>query len=835
MENLTPAMKQYMEIKNKYKDCIVFFRMGDFYETFYDDAKITSKTLDITLTKRGIRNSEKSIPLAGIPYHALDSYLNKMIKNGFKVAIVEQLEDPSKAKGIVKRDVVRVVTPGTIIDEKMLSKNNNFIASLSVGEKYGLAFIDISTGEFLTTELNNIDEVLNELGKYYPGELILPMSFESDEKFIQKIRNRDIYISFRSDVDFFIDNAKSNLKKHFNIISLDGFGLKKKDFSVSSSGALLSYLYETQKNNLSHINNLRYYSNKDYLLLDPTTITNLELLNSKDKMSLLKVLDMTLTSMGSRRLKNFLLKPLINIQKINERLLSVEELQGKHFVLEELRDLLKNIADLERLISRINYGNSNPRDLVLLHASIDLIPAVKRLLEESETSLLIKLKKMDKLGNISSLIDSSIVDEPPVNVAEGNFIKKGYDEELDKYRNLRKDAKSIMKDIEVSEREKTGIKSLKIKYNKIFGYYIDITKPNIHLVPETYIKKQTLVNSERFITEELKGLEEQILSADEKIIKIEQELFDEIIEIIKKETNKIQHIADNIAYLDVICSFAKVSLINNYTKPIVNDNYRIIMKESRHPVVEKITDFVSNDVFVDKNNSMMIITGPNMAGKSVYMKQVALNVIMAQIGCFVACDYSEIGVVDKIFSRTGATDDISVGHSTFMIEMNETAHILNNSTQRSLIILDEIGRGTSTYDGVAIAWAVAEHIALKLKAKTLFATHYHVLNNLEKEIPNIKNYNIAVKEIEGKIIFIRKILPGGTDKSYGIHVAKLAGIPKEVIDRSKEIQFKLEKDDEISEKIIIETRKTEEKDDISKEIEETERLIKSRQLTLNDV
>jgi len=835
MEKLTPAMKQYMDIKNKYKDCIVFFRMGDFYETFYEDAKITSKTLDITLTKRGIRNSDKSIPLAGIPYHALDSYLNKMIKHGFKVAIVEQLEDPSKAKGIVKRDVVRIVTPGTIIDEKMLSKNNNFIASLSVGEKYGLAFIDISTGEFLTTELNNINEALDEISKFYPGELIMPMSFETDKEFIQKIRNRDIYISFRSDVDFFTDNAKSNLKKHFNVISLEGFGLKKKDFSISSSGALLSYLYETQKNNLSHINAINYYSNKDYLLLDPTTISNLEIINSKDKMSLLKVLDMTLTSMGSRRLKNFLLKPLIDIQKINERLLSVEELQGKHFVLEELRDLIKNIADLERLISRINYGNSNPRDLVLLHASIDLIPGVKRLLNEADSALLGKLRNMDNLTDISSLIDMSIADEPPINLSEGNFIKNGYDEELDKYRKLRKDAKSIMKEIEEREREKTGIKSLKIKYNKIFGYYIDVTKPNLDLVPQNYIKKQTLVNSERFITEELKELEEQILSADEKIIQIEQEIFDEIIEIIKKQTDKIQKIADNIGYVDVLCCFSKVSLVNNYTKPSVNNNYRTIMKESRHPIVEKITDFVANDIFLDENNTMMILTGPNMAGKSVYMKQIALNVIMAQMGCFVAAEYAEIGVVDKIFSRTGATDDITQGHSTFMIEMNETAHILNNSTQRSLIILDEIGRGTSTYDGVAIAWAVAEHIAKKLKAKTLFATHYHVLNNLEKEIPNIKNYNIAVKEIDGKIIFIRKILPGGTDKSYGIHVAKLAGIPKQIIDRSKEIQFKLEKDDEISEKIIIETRKTEEKDDISKEIEETERLIKSRQLTLDDI
>ena len=834
MQKLTPAMKQYMDVKNKYKDCIVFFRMGDFFETFYEDAKITAKTLDIALTKRGIKNSGQAIPLAGIPYHALDSYLSKMIKHGHKVAIVEQLEDPKFAKGIVKRGLIRIVTPGTVIDEKMLSKKNNFIASVSFGETIGLSFVDISTGEFTTTEVNDLNEAIAELMKYIPGEIIVPMSYENDQK-VSKIKEKEFYLTFRSDVEFYYDNAKNNLAEHFNVASMDGFGLKNKNHAVSSSGALLLYLTETQRTSLSYINAIKYYSNKEFLVIDNTTINNLEIVNGRDKKSLLSVLDYTLTSMGSRLLKKFVLKPLLDLNKINNRLLSVEELLGKHFVLEELRELLKNIADIERLISRINYGNSNPRDLVLLQGSLELVPKVKKLLSDTETDLLAKLSKIDDLKNITDLIDVSIVDEPPATILDGNFIKQGYNDELDSLKELSRSAKSVLRKIEQTERESTGIKSLKIRYNKVFGYYIDITKPNLHLVPEHYIKKQTLVNSERFITDELKKLEEQILTAEEKIVQIEQRVFNEIIEEIKKETVKIQKIAQNIAYVDVLCSFSKASLLNNYTKPLVMDNYKIVMRNSRHPIVEKITEFVPNNVFVDKNNRMMIITGPNMAGKSVFLKQVALNVIMAQIGCYVAADSAEIGIIDKIFSRAGASDDISTGQSTFMVEMSESAQILNSATEKSLIILDEIGRGTSTYDGVAIAWAVAEHIAKKIKAKTLFATHYHVLNNLAKEIPSVKNFNIAVQEAADKIIFLRKILPGGTDKSYGIHVAKLAGMPKEVIEKSKEIQFKLEKEDEITEKIIIETRKTKQKDPVSEEIEETERLIKSRQMRLNEI
>ncbi len=837
LTKLTPAMKQYMNIKNKYRDCIVFFRMGDFYETFFEDAKITSRALDIALTKRGIKNSEQSIPLAGIPYHSLDSYLGKMIKQGYKIAIVEQMEDPKEAKGVVKRDLTRIVTPGTVIDQNLIGKNNNYIAALSIGkDNYGISFIDISTGDFFTTELDGFDNVVVEILKHNPSEVILPLSFENSD-LAKKIEHN--LISYVSDVDYYLENAKKSIKKHFNVFSLEGFGLKQKDLAVSASGALLSYLHDTQKNSLSHIKTIKYYSKKDYLDMDITTIKNLELLRNvredTDEITLLKVLDKTLTPMGSRLLTNFLLKPLLDVAKINERLLAVEEFVNKPFTNEELRDLLKNISDLERLVSRINYGNSNPRDLVFLQGSLELIPEIKNLLNDVESVLLNKLLNMDSLAHVSKLIDDSIVDDPPANITEGNFIKKGYNEELDNLRNISFNAKKVIKEIEEKEKKETGIKSLKIRYNKVFGYYIDVTKPNLKLVPEHYIKKQTLVNSERFITEELKELEEKILTADEKIIALEQQLFNEIVDIIKKETVKIQDIADKIAYLDVLSSFSMVSLKNNYVKPMINNNFKLRLKNSRHPVVEKITDFIPNNAEITSENRVMIITGPNMAGKSVFMRQVALNVIMAQIGCFVAADEAELGVVDKIFCRTGAIDDISHGQSTFMVEMSETAQILNNATSNSLIILDEIGRGTSTYDGVAIAWAVAEHIAKNIKAKTMFATHYHVLNNLEKEVSGVKNYNIAVEEKENKVIFLRKILEGGTDKSYGIHVAKLAGMPQSVIDRSREIQFKLEQEDEISEKIIIETRKTKEKDKVRKEVEEVDRLIKMKQLTLDEI
>ncbi len=838
MTKLTPAMKQYMDIKNNYKDCIVFFRMGDFYETFYDDAKTTSRVLDIALTKRGIKNSEQSIPLAGIPHHALDSYLSKMIKNGYKVAIVEQLEDPKDAKGIVDRGVVRIVTPGTVIDEKMLTNENNFIACFSIDKKYGLSLVDISTGEFFTTQSDKKDTLLAEISKYNPSEIVLPMSYE-DSKISTELEEKGYYLSFISDVDFYEDNALENLKKHFDVVSLEGFGLKGKDMAVSASGALLSYLMETQKTTLGHIRKIEFLLDDDYLHMDSTSIKNLELFeNLRDgskKGTLLNTIDRTLTPMGGRLLRQFMLNPLIKKEKIDERLVAVEELFDNNFILQEFKDLLKNMSDIERLISRINYGNTNPRDLVMLHGSVDLVPEILSLLSKTESSLFKRLSKMSNLNQVAELIDNSIKDDPPTNILDGGFIKTGYNHKLDRLRNTSKDAKKIIWEMEKEEREKTKIKSLKIRFNKVFGYFIEVTKPNLDKVPDHYVKKQTLVNCERFITDELKKLEEEILTAEENIIRIEKELFEEIIEKIRKQTEEIQKVANNVAYLDVICSFSSHSKLNNYTRPEITENYDLSLVESRHPVVEKITDFVSNDIHISKENRVMIITGPNMAGKSVFMRQIALNVLLTQMGCFIPAKKAILGVIDKIFCRTGAIDDISQGQSTFMVEMSETAQILNSATEKSLIILDEIGRGTSTYDGVAIAWAVADHIARKIESKTLFATHYHVLNNLEKEVRGVKNYNIAVKEKDEDIIFLRKILRGGTDKSYGIHVAKLAGMPTEVIDKSREIQFKLEKEDEISEKIIVETKKKQEKDKITEEIEEVDRLVKSKQMTLDEL
>src|SRR3989344_1134582 len=833
MEKLTPAMKQYMEIKGQYKDCIVFFRMGDFYETFFEDAKITSKTLDIALTRRGMKNSQ-AIPLAGIPYHALDSYLSKMIKHGHKVVIVEQLENPKDAKGVVKRGVIRVVTPGTVIEEKMLDKENNFIASIYKGEKIGLSFVDASTGEFFATESESMEKAIAELVIYEPKEVILPMSMEGSRT-EEQFRGKKFYLTFRNDFEFYFDNARACLKKHFGVMSLDGFGLKRKENAVSSAGAMLSYLQDMQKSSLSHINTLKYYSDSEFLAFDSTTANNLEIINSREKPSLLKVLDKTLTPMGLRLLKKSLLQPLRDLKEINQRLSSVEELIKKNFVLEETRDLLKNVSDIERLISRINYGNSNPRDLVSLQGSLELIPQIKKYLAETDADLLSKLSEFESLSHVAELIDEAISDDAPANTLNGGFIREGYNEELDRLREISRGGKKLISQIEDKERESTGIKSLKIRYNKIFGYYIDVTKTNLNLVPDNYIKKQTLVSSERFITEELKKLEEDILTSEEKRIVLEQNLFGEIEGEIKKETKKIQDAAEKIAYVDMLCSFAKVSIINNYRKPSVDEEYKLVLEESRHPVIEQLTDFVANDVLIGEKNRTMIITGPNMAGKSIYLKQAALNIIMAQAGCFVPAKNAEIGIIDKIFFRTGASDDISKGQSTFMVEMSDTAQILNSATERSLILLDEIGRGTSTYDGVAIAWSVAEYITKKIKAKTLFATHYHVLNNLEKELSGVKNYNIAVEEKEDKILFLRKIIEGGTDKSYGIHVAKLAGMPKEVISRSREIQFRLEQDDDISEKIIIESRKTKEKDILRDEVEEVDRLIKSKQMRLDEL
>ncbi len=829
MIKLTPGMQQYMEIKKQHPDCIVLFRMGDFYETFYEDAKTAARELEITLTARG--KGESRAPLAGIPYHAIDSYLPKLVNKGYKVAICEQLEDPKKAKGIVKRGVVRIVSPGTIVENNMLdSKSNNYIMSLFVKlNKFGVALIDLSTGEFLVSELSE-NKLVNEITRFKPSEVIIPESLKVNQELVKQINS---FVNEYSDHYFSQNNALEMLKKHFNVLGVEGFGIKNDSLIVNAAGALLSYLNETQKTNLSYINRIRKYSVKDYMVIDSSTLRNLEIIENvfDNKGTLLGVLDKTVTSMGARMLKKFVLQPLLKKEQIEKRLDCVDELTRSPMLREELRSLLKQFADIERLISRINFGNGNARDLIGLKNSLKLIPLIKKELSKAGSELLKEIDEMSELNDVKDLVESAIKNEPNLSVREGNMIKKGYNKELDELREMCFDNKSWIAKLELQEKERTGIGSLKVGFNKVFGYYITVSKANLHLVPQNYIRKQTLVNAERFITPELKEKEALILNAEEKINELEYELFVVICKRIAEKTSVIQDVANKIALLDVMICFAVVASGNNYVRPELNNDGKIELVESRHPVLEQVEEvYVPNDCKMDKDG-FKIITGPNMAGKSVYMKQVALIQLMAQIGCFVPCQKASVGLVDRIFTRVGAYDDLVHGQSTFMVEMNETANILNNATENSLVILDEIGRGTSTFDGISIAWSVAEYIHKNIKAKTLFATHYHQLNKLAEKFPSVRNYNISVKEKEDEIVFLRKIIEGGTDKSYGIQVAKLAGLPEEVIERSKVIMNRLEMEDEIAERIHATF-----KDKSKKEREEMiEKEVKSRQLSLFDV
>ncbi|MFC1800538.1 DNA mismatch repair protein MutS [Nanoarchaeota archaeon] len=838
---LTPGMQQYINIKNQHPDALVLFRMGDFYETFYEDAKTAARELNITLTARG--KGDTRAPLAGIPYHALDQYLAKLVKKGYKVAIVEQLEDPKKAKGIVKRGVVRIVTPGTVMESYILNeKANNFIMSLSKdNDRYGISLADISTGDFMTTIVMGWDKLVTEITRFNPSEIIIPLSQEHNEN-LKQLKKQTILTIF-DDRHFWKQNAYDVLIGHFKVLNLEGFGIEKDELAINASGALLSYLKETQKTTLGHINKLKKFSVNDYMLLDSSTQRNLELTkNIKDSTSrgtLLETLDNTTTSMGSRLLKIWLQRPLLNLNKINSRQDAIAELCSSIIIREDIRAQLSNISDIERLISRISYGSANARDLVALRNSLKIIPKFKEILDGNSSELLRQIGGMDDVANIVELISGSIREEPPLTVRDGNMIKTGYNEQLDKLHEIKSGGKSWIAKLELKEKGRTGIKSLKIKFNKVFGYFIEITKANLHMVPKEYIRKQTQVNAERFITEELKEQESLILGAEDKIHALEYELFVEILNIITKDTVKIQDVAKNVALLDTLTSLAHVAAENNYVRPIVDDSNELFIKDGRHPVVEKIEDFfIPNDVVLNNESHMGIITGPNMAGKSTYMRQVALITLMAQIGSFVPASEAKVGVVDRIFTRVGAYDDLTMGQSTFMVEMTETANILNNATDKSLVILDEIGRGTSTFDGISIAWSVAEYISKSIKAKTLFATHYHQLNNLSEHISGVKNYNIAVKEKDDHIVFLRKIVEGGTDKSYGIQVAKLAGLPSEVIERSKVIMDKLEMEDKISDKI----HKTQEdlqsslvdKDKHCQQIKEDKK-INIRQLSLNDL
>jgi DNA mismatch repair protein MutS len=846
---LTPGMKQYMDIKDKYPDCVIFFRMGDFYETFFEDAKTVSRELDIVLTARG--KGEKRAPLAGIPYHALDSYLGKLVKKGYKVCIVEQLEDPKKAKGLVKRGVVRIVTPGTVIEDNLLNKDqNNFIVSINKEkEVYGVTICDITTGEFLTTEVKTHTKLFSEIDKFNPAEIIVPTSF-LDSELINQVKNKGYFVNSYDDRFFLVDKCENIIKDHFNVHNLEGYEIARKNAIISSAGALLFYLKETQKNNLSHINTIQNYSVNNFMVIDSATQRNLELLknikDSTNRGTLFEVINKTVTSMGSRKLKKWLTRPLIDLKKINKRLNAITELIDDNILKEEIKEILAKFCDLERVTARIIYGTANARDLIALKNSLFLITKLKKLMDKCSSEFLLEIKEIKELKNITDLIEKAIKEEPSLVIKEGNIIKDNYSQELDELRKISSSGKKWINEFEEREREKTGIKNLKIKYNRIFGYFIEVTKSNLSLVPEYYIRKQTQVNCERYFTEELKQKENLILGSQDKINSLEYELFIKILNEVSNEIQVIQVIANKISSLDCLVSLSIVASENNYTKPFVNELDEIEIVSGRHPVIEKIEQsFVDNDCKLNNKTQMMIITGPNMAGKSTYLRQNALIILLSQIGSYVPAKSCTIGIVDRIFSRIGAYDDLSMSQSTFMIEMNETANILNNATKKSFVILDEIGRGTSTYDGFSLAWAIAEYLNVKISAKTLFATHYHQLNKMTEEFPTIKNFNVLVNESSEDIVFLRKIISGGTDKSYGIHVAKLAGLPTQVINKAKVLMGTLEKEDKIMKKLeqeVVSQKKIESSEDDSaeykREIHITETIKKknvSKQQTLVDL
>ena len=809
MAEYSPMMQHYLDKKKDYKDSILFYRLGDFYEMFFDDAILASRELELTLTGKECGQEERA-PMCGVPFHAAENYIARLISKGYKVTICEQMEDPKQAKGIVKREVIRVVTPGTVIESNLLDeKKNNYIMSVyKSGIYFGIAVCDVSTGDFRATQIketNNFSAALDEISRYSPAEIVVNNLMYDTTEEIAKIRERfQIYISKQEDNKF--SNNVEELTSKYNVVdeSENKIEINDKTLCICAINGLLTYILETQKTNLDHINKIILYNNTKYMCLDINARRNLELtekLRDKSKKgTLLWVLDKTSTSMGGRRLRRWINDPLLDIEKINKRLNSVKELKDNPILRGDIADLLKKVYDIERLVGKISYGNANARDLISLKNSVKQLPELKKIMSNTESTLLKELyNELDILEDIYNIIDVAIVEEPPISVKEGGIIKKGYNEEIDKLKMATTDGKNWLIQLEANEREKTGIKGLKVGFNKVFGYYIEVTKSNISLVPDRYIRKQTLTNGERYVTEELKKLENELLGAEEKVINLEYNAFCEIREIIEKQLLRIQRTADIVATLDVLNSFAIVAEDMNYCMPIVDNSGIIDIKGGRHPVIEKILpsgEFVDNDTYLDKeDNRFSIITGPNMAGKSTYMRQVALITLMAQCGSFVPATFARLGVVDKIFTRIGASDDLSMGQSTFMVEMMEVATILKEATQNSLVILDEIGRGTSTYDGLSIAWAVAEYMSDKEKcgAKTLFATHYHELIGLEQKIQGVKNYSIAVKEKGEDIIFLRKIVAGGTDESYGVHVAKLAGVPQTVTKRSNEILRTLER------------------------------------------
>ncbi len=799
-EEYTPMMQQYLQTKEEYKDCILFYRLGDFYEMFFDDAITVSKELELTLTGKNCGTTERA-PMCGIPYHAVEGYLNKLVANGHKVAICEQVEDPKLAKGLVKREVIRIVTPGTNTDIQALdeTKNNYIMCIVYVADKYGVSIADVSTGDYFVTEVDNERKLIDEMNKFNPTEIVCNESFYMSGLDFDDMRHRlGITISALEAWYFSDDLAENTLKDHFHVKSLEGLGLSDYGCGVIAAGALLKYLYETQKNELDHISAIHPYSTGKYMLIDSSSRRNLELvetLREKQKRgSLLWVLDKTKTAMGARMLRSYVEQPLIDKAEIEKRQDAIEEINEHVITREELREYLNPIYDLERLVTRVTYLSANPRDLIAFKNSIAMLPPIKALLTDFKGAMLTEIENdMDSLEELYKLIEGAINDDPPILVREGEIIKDGYNADVDKYRKAKTEGKTWLAELEAKERDKTGIKNLKIKYNKVFGYYLEVTNSYKELVPEYFTRKQTLANAERYITPELKELEDMILGAEDKLAALEYDLFCDVRNKIAEQVVRIQQTAKAVAKLDVFVSLAVVAEQNNYCRPKMNENGIIDIKGGRHPVVEKMIHnemFIDNDTYLDNgNNRIAIITGPNMAGKSTYMRQTALIVLMAQIGSFVPAASARIGIVDRIFTRVGASDDLASGQSTFMVEMNEVANILRNATSNSLLVLDEIGRGTSTFDGLSIAWAVVEHISNPrlLGAKTLFATHYHELTELEGKLNNVHNYCIAVKEKGDDIVFLRKIVKGGADKSYGIQVAKLAGVPDSVIERAKEI------------------------------------------------
>ncbi len=804
LQEVSPMMQHYLQTKEEYKDSILFYRLGDFYEMFFEDAKTVAKELELTLTGKNCGMEERA-PMCGVPFHAADTYINRLIKKGFKVAICEQMEDPKQTKGIVRREVIRVVTPGTNIDMLSLdeAKNNYLMCISSLGDRFGISTADVTTGDFFVTEVDGERKLMDEINRFVPSEIICSASVNTVSAEFADIKERLKILVSTLDSWYFGDAlAKETLLSHFHVHSLQGLGISDYDCGVASSGALLKYLYETQKNALSNILSIHPYAIGKYMMLDSSSRRNLELVETlrekQKKGSLLWVLDKTKTAMGARLLRSYVEQPLIDREEIVKRQELVGQLCSQEITREELRESLSPIYDLERLMTRITYQTANPRDLTAFKNSLQMLPAIAALLTELNGTLAEDIRNdFDCLEDLHELLEQSINEEPPISSRDGNIIKPRYNKEVDRLRSASTDGKKWLADLEASEREKTGIRTLRIRYNKVFGYYLEVSNSFKDQVPDHYVRKQTLTNAERYITPELKELEDSILGSEDRLVTLEHDLFKEIRDRLAANVSRIQKTAKAVAKIDAFASLALVACQNSYCCPNINEDGVIHIRGGRHPVVEKMTAgglFIDNDTYLNsENNRIAIITGPNMAGKSTYMRQTALIVLMAQIGSFVPAASADIGIVDRIFTRVGASDDLASGQSTFMVEMNEVANILRNATKDSLLILDEIGRGTSTFDGLSIAWAVVEYISnpALLGAKTLFATHYHELTELEGKLDSVNNYCIAVKEKGDDIVFLRKIVKGGADKSYGIQVAKLAGLPENVIERAKEIAARL--------------------------------------------